>query len=94
MSITLEDVRYAAKLAALQLPEAELEQRAKELKDILEYVDKLSSLSTRGIPPTSHVHGVVNAFREDIVSESLPNEEVERMAPRFENGMYRVPKII
>ena len=94
MSITLEDVRYAAKLAALQLSEAELEQRAKELADILEYVDKLSSLSTRGIPPTSHVHGVVNAFREDIVTESLPIDEVKRMAPEFKNDSYRVPKIL
>ena len=94
MSITLEDVRHVAKLAALQLSEAELQQRGAELADILSYVDKLSSLSTRGIPPTSHVHGVVNAFREDIVSESLPVDELRKFAPEMKNDFFRVPKIL
>lgn len=94
MSITLDDVRHVAKLSALQLGEQELEQRAKELADILSYVDKLSSLSTRGIPATSHVHGVVNAFRDDVVTESLPVEEVKAFAPDFKNDSFRVPKIL
>lgn len=94
MSITLDDVRHVAKLSALQLGEEELEKRAQELSDILAYVDKLSSLSTRGIPPTSHVHGVVNAFREDVVFESLPVEELKKSAPDFKNENFRVPKIL
>lgn len=94
MSITKEDVRHVAKLAALRLTDEEVDLRVRELGDILEYVDKLSSLSTRGILPTSHVHGVVNAFREDIVEESLPIEEVKALAPEVSGDSLRVPKII
>lgn len=94
MSISLEDMRHVAKLAALQVSESELLERQREIGDILAYVDKLGSLSTRGIPPTSHVHGLVNAFREDIVTESLTVQEVEAIAPDFQNNAFRVPKIL
>ncbi len=94
MSINKEDVRHVAKLAALRLTDEEVDLRVRELGDILQYVDKLSSLSTRGILPTSHVHGVVNAFREDIVEESLPIEEVKALAPEVSGDSLRVPKII
>ncbi len=94
MSLTEKDVRHVAKLSALKLGDEEVKQRCKELGAILEYVERLSSVSTRGVPSTSHVHGVVNFFRDDIIKDSLPAEELERNAPDFKNGSFRVPKII
>ena len=94
MSLTEKEVRHVAKLSALQLGDEEIATRCKELGAILEYVERLSSLSTRGVVPTSHVHGVVNFFRDDVIKDSLPIEELERNAPDFKNGCFRVPKII
>ena len=94
MSLTEKDVRHAAKLAALKLEDNEVEAQRRELEQILGYVARLSDLQTRGVVPTSHVHGITNFFRDDIIKDSLSVEEVERMAPDFKNGSFRVPKII
>ena len=94
MSLTEKDVRHAAKLAALKLEDNEVEAQRRELEQILGYVARLSDLQTRGVVPTSHVHGVTNFFRDDLIKDSLSVEEVERLAPDFKNGSFRVPKII
>ena len=94
MSLTEKDVRHIAKLSALKLKDEEVGVQQKQLGDILEYVERLSSLSTRGVVATSHVHGVVNFFRDDIIRDSLTVDEVDKIAPDFKNGSFRVPKII
>jgi len=72
----------------------EVARMQKQVSGILEYVAKLSAVPTKGVSGTSHVHGVVNAFREDIVKPSLPLEEVKKDAPMFANGGFKVPKIV
>lgn len=94
MTISKGVVLQVARLAGIQIPEGELEARSKELNDIVEYVAQLSSVNTRGVPPTSHVHGVVNFFREDVVVSSLPIEKVKENAPDFRQSGFRVPRII
>ncbi len=94
MSLPKEIVEYVAKLSALSLSPEDVERMRVELGDTLEFVAKLQKVDTTGIAPTSHVHGTVNAFRDDLTKQSLPLEEVRKMAPDFVSGGYRVPKII
>ena len=94
MSISEKEVIYVAKLAALQLKDEEVAKTIKELNEILGTIDDLQSISTAGVEPTSHVHGSVNAFRDDIIQDSFTNEQVAEIAPDFENGFFKVPKII
>ena len=94
MSLTEKDVRHVARLSALRIGDEELPHYQEQLGDILNYVQSLSELQTRGVLPTSHVHGVVNFFRDDIIKDSLSVDEVEQIAPEFKNGCFRVPKII
>ncbi len=94
MSLTEKDVRHVARLSALRIEDHELPHYQEQLGDILNYVQSLSELQTRGVLPTSHVHGVVNFFRDDIIKDSLSVDEVEKIAPEFRNGCFRVPKII
>ena len=94
MSITEETVKKVAKLSALELSEEDTHRMKAEIGSILDYVDQLSKLDTKGVKPTSHVHGVVNFFRDDVVEESLPLDKVKMNAPDFRTGGFRVPKII
>jgi aspartyl-tRNA(Asn)/glutamyl-tRNA(Gln) amidotransferase subunit C len=94
MAISKDTVVHIAKLSGLSLSDVELTKMQGELSDILEHVESLAEVPTDGVPPTSHVHGVVNAFREDITKPSLPIEEVLKMAPDSAHGGFRVPKII
>ncbi len=94
MSLTEKEVIHVAKLAALELKEEEVSKTIKELNEILSTIDDLQSISTVGVEPTSHVHGSVNAFRDDIIQDSLTSEQIAEIAPDFENGFFKVPKII
>lgn len=94
MKLTNDSVRHIAQLAAIDLDDQELEKLGKQLNDILDYVEVLSSVNTKGVAPTSHVHGLTNAFRDDILGESLSVSEVEAIAPDFDRQGFRVPKVI
>ncbi|MBP9838093.1 MAG: Asp-tRNA(Asn)/Glu-tRNA(Gln) amidotransferase subunit GatC [Proteobacteria bacterium] len=94
MALSDKDVKHVAKLSALKIDDQEVQVRVKELGDIFSYIEKLSTLSTRGVPPTSHVHGVVNFFRDDIIKDSFDSDSLDKFAPDFKNNHFRVPKII
>ena len=93
MSISREEVIHVSRLARLNLREEEVEKFTGQLGAILDHVSKLNEVDTEGVPPTSHALDLVNVFREDAVTES-PIENMEKMAPDFEKGHFRVPKVI
>lgn len=92
--ITREEVAKLAELARLDLPEAELDEYAKQLEIILESVAKVGEVSTKDVKPMSHATGLVNVFREDVTKESLNRDEILRSAPAAEDDRFRVPRIL
>jgi len=83
-----------AKLARLSLDEDSVELFTKQVGDILAYMDKLNRLNTEGVPPTSHAISISNVFREDEVRPSISNEAALSNAPKKEDGVFVVPKIL
>jgi len=81
VKITIKDVEHVARLARLELNEAEKERMRAQLDSILSYIDKLNELDTSAVEPTSHVLQMVNVFREDEVRPSLSQEEALANAP-------------
>jgi aspartyl-tRNA(Asn)/glutamyl-tRNA(Gln) amidotransferase subunit C len=51
MSITRDEVIHIAKLARLELSDAEIERYQHQLSSILEYADRLKTIETGNIPP-------------------------------------------
>lgn len=94
MSITIKDVEHVAKLARLDLTEAEKNQFTNQLNAILKYADKLTELNTDGIAPTSHAMEIFNIVREDVTVQSLPIEKVLRNAPDEDENQFKVPAVI
>ena len=94
MSISEKDVEHIARLSAIECSDEELKRYKNELAAILDYVDKLSSVSTHGVRATSHVHGVVNFFRDDLIRDSLDRKTIEENASDFVAGAFRVPKVL
>lgn len=94
MQISKDQVEKVAKLARMQVTEAEKDAFAKQLSQILTHVEKLNQYDTKGIEPTSTVLGQVNVFREDIVRPSLPTDKALANAPEREADGFSVPKII
>ena len=94
MKITLEQVRYVAELARLELAPAEEERLTGQLNAILEYMGQLAEVDTAGVEATSHVLPLTNVMRDDVVHECLTTAEALANAPAAEQGHFAVPKIL
>jgi aspartyl-tRNA(Asn)/glutamyl-tRNA(Gln) amidotransferase subunit C len=94
MKISKEDAKKTALLAGIALEEEEGEKLAKELTNILEYFEKISELDTENIEPTNHILDIDNVYREDVVQESIPPEDVVKNAPKKLGNFIVVPKPI
>jgi aspartyl-tRNA(Asn)/glutamyl-tRNA(Gln) amidotransferase subunit C len=94
MSLTLNDVRWVAQLARLQLSEAELDTMARQLGAIVEYVNQLQAVNTDGVEPLYHALPIHNVFREDEPRPSLPVDEALANAPDRRGDFYGVPAVL
>lgn len=91
---TEDDVKKIAKLAYLTLTPEQIKKYASELASVFGYVKKLESYDVTNVEPTSHVHGSINFFREDVVKPSMPASEGLLNAPDRSGNFFRVPIII
>ncbi len=87
-------VRNVAKLARLELSDAEIQEFAGQLSAIIEYVEKMNELDTEGVEPLAHCLPMSNVFRDDIVAESLGVEKTLANAPQRDGEFFKVPKIL
>lgn len=94
MKITKKEVEHVAHLARLHLGEEELTQMTAQLDTILSYVAKLDELDTSGVEPTTHAFSITNSFREDLVSDSLSQDEALANGPQNNGEAFVVPRII
>jgi aspartyl-tRNA(Asn)/glutamyl-tRNA(Gln) amidotransferase subunit C len=92
--IDASDVRHVARLARLDLADAEVDAQAEQLGRILGFFAEMNAVDTTGVPMTAHPFPVVNALRADEVRPSLPRDEVLAGAPQPEGAYFRVPKIL
>jgi aspartyl-tRNA(Asn)/glutamyl-tRNA(Gln) amidotransferase subunit C len=94
VALTADDVASLARLARIELTQAELETLAPQLDVILESVARVSEVAAQDIPPTSHALPLTNVFRSDELRPSLPRDEVLAAAPAQEQMRFRVPRIL
>ena len=94
MSLTLDQVRWVAHLARLELGEAELETMTRQLSAILEYVDQLQKINTDQVEPLAHPLPIHNVFRPDEPAPSLPVEAALQNAPDRRGNFYGVPAVL
>jgi len=92
--LTAADVRKVARLARLQLTDAEIELYARQLGQVLEYVELLRAVDTSGIEPMAHAIEMQNVFRADEPSPSLPRAAALANAPQSDGRHFLVPAIL
>ncbi|HPR66959.1 MAG TPA: Asp-tRNA(Asn)/Glu-tRNA(Gln) amidotransferase subunit GatC [Methanothrix sp.] len=81
-------------LASIKVAEEEKEGFVASFNSVLDYFHQLDELDTEDVEPTYRVVDLTNVFREDEVSESMPQEESLSNAPRRENGYFKSPRIV
>ncbi len=99
MAIDRKTLEHVAKLARLDLSEAELDRLGPELASIVEYVDQLSELDVSNDEPMAHAAGGAGdgegaRLRDDVPAESLPRKDALAGAPAARDGFFRVPPVI
>lgn len=94
MAVSVEEVRYIASLARLRFTDEEEKRLARQLSDVLDYVEKLDELDTIGVPPMSHVLDLLNVLRDDEVEQRISREDALKNAPGADDSYFRVPKVI
>ena len=92
--ITKEEVKKVAHLARLELNENEINNHAKQLEKILDYIRQLEKIDTDDVPCTTRAIEVVNVFRKDEKKNFDCNEEILDLGPSREDKYFKVPKII
>ena len=89
-----QQVRKVAKLARLELTDAEIAEFTGQLSAILEYVEKMNELDTGNVEPLAHCLPISNVFPKDCVKESLGTEKALVNAPQRDGEFFKVPKIL
>ncbi|MHC1567614.1 MAG: Asp-tRNA(Asn)/Glu-tRNA(Gln) amidotransferase subunit GatC [Candidatus Syntropharchaeia archaeon] len=91
--ITKEVISHLCWLSRIELKEEEMGEFIPQLNEILEYFEMLDEVEEE-VPPTYHVLGITNVFREDIARESMDQSLALMNAPKKENGYFKGPRII
>ena len=89
----IDQVRKVARLARLDLPDADLAVFARQLTAILGYMDQLKELNTDGVEPLAHPLPVQNVFRPDEPAPSLTPDEALKNAPVRHGDYFGVPAV-
>ena len=88
------DIDYVANLARLALTPDEKATYARQLGDVLAYIEKLKSAEVSGVEPTAHAFDVSNVWAEDVPQPGLSVTDALRNAPAVRDNMFVVPKVV
>jgi aspartyl-tRNA(Asn)/glutamyl-tRNA(Gln) amidotransferase subunit C len=88
------DIDHVARLARLDLDEAERERLRTQLGLILEHAAKVGEVATEDVPASAWAIPRSNVFREDEPEPSLSPEAALANAPDRVDDRFRVPRIV
>ncbi len=90
--LSKEDVAKVAKLAMLELSEAELASFTPQLAAILDHAKDMEALDVAEVAPTAHPYPLVNVFRPDVVEQNVDvRDEALDAGPDVEDHRFKVP---
>ncbi|OGE37615.1 asparaginyl/glutamyl-tRNA amidotransferase subunit C [Candidatus Daviesbacteria bacterium RIFCSPLOWO2_01_FULL_39_12] len=89
-----DKVKHVAKLANLPLTPEEEEKYSEQLSKILDYIDQLNSVDTKGVEPTFNVSGLSNVMRKDESLASLTQEEALQNPSQKQEGFFVTKRVI
>jgi aspartyl-tRNA(Asn)/glutamyl-tRNA(Gln) amidotransferase subunit C len=92
--VSREDVLHCAKLAALNLEEAEIEPLRRDMEQLLSFAKRLGELDLCDAEPAMHLVEPPLRRRKDIAEPSLTQSEALANAPEHDGGCFVVPKVL
>jgi aspartyl-tRNA(Asn)/glutamyl-tRNA(Gln) amidotransferase subunit C len=93
VAVTLDDVRHIAALARLGLTDERAQSLVAELNTILEHMDVLSKVDTKGVEPVAGIGAAGLPLRPDVGPPIPLSREREMFAPSMRDGFFLVPRL-
>ncbi len=94
MSLLPDDVKRIARLARIEIDDAEAQATQIQLNTIFELIATMQAVDTTDVRPMAHAQEVYQRLRADVVTESDRHAAFQAVAPAVENGLYLVPRVI
>jgi aspartyl-tRNA(Asn)/glutamyl-tRNA(Gln) amidotransferase subunit C len=94
MALIRDDVKRVARLARIAVQESETDEVLEQLARIFLMIEDMRAVDVSTVEPMAHAQDVILRMREDVVTESDERELFQSIAPRVDNGLYLVPKVI
>ena len=94
MAFDKAEVEKIAQLARLYISDSEIDEVTGRIRDILALIDQMQSVDTNDVVPLAHPLDLTQRLREDDVTEFNRRGELQLLAPKVEQGLYLVPKVI
>ena len=94
MSVKKSEIAYISSLSKLKMEDAEIDNYTRQISEILEMIQQLEKVDTHDIEPMAHPLNMKQRLRLDLVTEENRRELYQKNAVVFEEGFYKVPKVI
>lgn len=94
MSLDKKTVAKIARLARIELTDAEQEHYAKEISGILKWVEQLGEVKTDNVGQLTSVSDMALPWRKDEVTDGHKRDDILLNAPQSDYGCFVVPKVI
>lgn len=88
--ITTDEIRHLAALCRIAMSDDEVGAMREQMSNILDNIDVLNRVDTRGVTPTGHSVDLVSVMREDEARDSIPLEDALANAPNRDGDFIRV----
>jgi len=94
MALTVEDVERVAALARIAVDGQQVQEALQHLNAIFRLIEDMQAVDVSGVEPMSHGQDVMQRLRDDVVTERDERDRLQALAPRSEDGLYLVPRVI
>ncbi|MDR1255828.1 MAG: Asp-tRNA(Asn)/Glu-tRNA(Gln) amidotransferase subunit GatC [Puniceicoccales bacterium] len=88
------NIEHLMTLARIELGGSERIKIADSLREILDYLEKLSEVDIEEVEESAHVFPLYNVLRDDLVGPMLSVEEALMNAPEQRDNQFIVPKVV
>lgn len=94
MKISEEEVRHVASLSKLAFSDEETADFATTLTKIVDMVELLNEVDTRGVPITTTMADCKTVMREDVAIAGDNRDDLFKNVPQSEDYYIKVPAIL
>ena len=95
MKIDEANLDRIAELARLDVSDPAVRARLLgDMQRVIDFVEKLNTIDTKGVEPLIHLSEEVDVLREDVARPGLTKQEALMNAPVKDSDYFKVPKVV